>query len=503
MGKGRRYNGEQHLNYKKVLAVIIAFIVFIMSIIIIKNSLTKSKEINTKDRINYYAFYKDEKWGILGSNGNIIIEPRFQEMPVVVNKTKDVFLCTYDINEQNDEYKTIVLNSKNEQIFTTFDKVEALENFDSSENVWFEQQVLKVEKNGLYGLIDLEGREVIEPKFDQIETIKGIENSLLVRKDNKVGLFNNNGTGILEPIYNEIKPYGENYKDGYITINSENKYGLVNYSGETILENKYDKIFNCSSDKYFAIEEEKKQKLIDKSGNIILENNFDEIKQVVTSGVVYIKNSKYGLMNFNGEIIIDASYSELKEINNDIFLAKKENLYGLIDILNEQKLEFNYKNIGYNKKAGIYIADREGYQSDVLDSKFEIKITGIISELNTENGFVKIKVNEEYKYYNFKFEEKLTKDIYETNTIFLSKDNGKYGYVDKKGNLIVEYKYDEATELNEYGFAAIKKDGLWGCINKQGNIVIEPCYNLNDNLKIDFIGKWHLGLDLNMNYYCE
>ena len=25
----------------------------------------------------------------------------------------------------------------------------------------------------------------------------------------------------------------------------------------------------------------------------------------------------------------------------------------------------------------------------------------------------------------------------------------------------------------------------------------------HNNLKIDFIGKWHLGEDLNMNYYCE
>ena len=28
-------------------------------------------------------------------------------------------------------------------------------------------------------------------------------------------------------------------------------------------------------------------------------------------------------------------------------------------------------------------------------------------------------------------------------------------------------------------------------------------YELENNLVIDFIGKWHLGQDLNMNYYCE
>ena len=40
-------------------------------------------------------------------------------------------------------------------------------------------------------------------------------------------------------------------------------------------------------------------------------------------------------------------------------------------------------------------------------------------------------------------------------------------------------------------------------IDKNGKTVIEPKYNLENNLEIDFIGKWHLGEDLNMNYYCE
>ena len=91
----------------------------------------------------------------------------------------------------------------------------------------------------------------------------------------------------------------------------------------------------------------------------------------------------------------------------------------------------------------------------------------------------------------------------EDNTLFLSKKDGKYGFVDKKGNVVVDYIYDDATEQNEYGFVAVKKDGKWGAIDKDGKVVVEPIYNLENNLKIDFIGRWHLGEDINMNYYCE
>ena len=89
------------------------------------------------------------------------------------------------------------------------------------------------------------------------------------------------------------------------------------------------------------------------------------------------------------------------------------------------------------------------------------------------------------------------------NTIFLSKKNGKYGYVDKKGNPVTDYIYDDAMEQNEYGYAAVKRNGLWGSVDQSGKEVISPKYNLENNIKIDFIGRWHLGEDLNMNYYCE
>ena len=69
--------------------------------------------------------------------------------------------------------------------------------------------------------------------------------------------------------------------------------------------------------------------------------------------------------------------------------------------------------------------------------------------------------------------------------------------------MVVDYIYDDATELNEYGFAAVQKNGKWGSVDSEGQVVVKPTYKLDENIIINFIGKWHLGQDLNMNYYCE
>ena len=59
----------------------------------------------------------------------------------------------------------------------------------------------------------------------------------------------------------------------------------------------------------------------------------------------------------------------------------------------------------------------------------------------------------------------------------------------------MECIYNDAKELNQYGYAAVNKDGKWGAIDKNGKVVCECIYDLSDNVLIDFIGKWHIGID--------
>ena len=87
--------------------------------------------------------------------------------------------------------------------------------------------------------------------------------------------------------------------------------------------------------------------------------------------------------------------------------------------------------------------------------------------------------------------------------MFLSKQNGKYGFVNKNEIVVIDYLYDDATEQNEAGFVAVKKDGKWGSINSKGETVVSPSYELKNNPVIDFIGKWHLAEDVNANYYIK
>lgn len=501
MGRGKRYETEGKLNYQKVFAVIIAIAVIIMFIIIIKNVLSQSKENNKE--YEYFTVYSANKYGVINQEGETVIQPSYQEMIVIPDKTKDVFICVYNVNEETGEYKTKALNSKNEEIFTEYEQIEALENIDKNDNLWYEENVLRIKKNGKYGLIDLNGKEVLGCEYDKIETLEGIENSLVITKGDKVGIVNNKGSIIVEPNYKEVKNLGETYKEGYITIDEQGRYGLVSTTKKQLLENKYEEIEQVYLPSYYLIKEAGKLKLINSSGDIILEEGFDDIKSVTTRGIIYTKNNLYGEINTSKETLIEPKYQYLKEEKDGIYIAKQNDKYGIIDANEDIKIPFDYAGITYNEKSDLFIAEDAEYKTSIIDKNYNVKVTGILSEINTEKEYIRMRVTDEYKYYNFNCEEKSNTEILKDNTLFLSKKDGKYGYVDKKGNVVVDYIYDDATEQNEYGFVAVKKNGLWGTINKEGKVILEPEYNLDNNLKIDFIGKWHLGQDLNMNYYCE
>ena len=206
-------------------------------------------------------------------------------------------------------------------------------------------------------------------------------------------------------------------------------------------------------------------------------------------------------MKLTGEILQEAKYEYLKESKLGILIYKENGKYGIMNLQGEVKIEPQYTNITYQETADIYIAEKENYEADILDTNLVTKLSGMVVEYNTDSGYIKLLKDGETKYYTFKFEEKRENQIFPNRTLFIKKQNGKYGFVDKEGKVVVDYQYDDATEQNEYGYSGIKKDGKWGSINQNGDVVQEPVYDLEDYLLVNFIGRWHAGKDIYMNYY--
>ena len=502
---GRRFNPEPKLNMKKVFAIMIAIVVIIMMIVSFKKLLTNTNDTNeTSTLITYIPTFENNKWGVIDNKGNKIIDNIYEEMIIIPNKNKGVFICTYNIDYNNETYNTKVLNENENEILNNFQNISAIEN-TNGKLVWYEDNLLRFQKDGKYGLINFEGEEILTPEYDSIYALEGIEKSIILEKDGKKGLVNTSLGEIIIPVeYTDISSLTNTYDNGYIVKNVQNKCGIIGADKKKILDEKYDDIKHVTGNNYYVVVENGVTEVIDELGQVIINSGFDSIEQIDINNFVIIKNSKYGVITKEGTTIIEPNYTDIKYAFSNYYIVQKDGKYGIIDIQNNVLVDFKYEKITYVKEADLFEADKEDYKTDIIDRNFNPVLESVIvSELNIENGYLRIRENDEYTYYNFKLEEKTNKEVLSTNTLFLVKENGKYGFDNKDGQRIVDCIYDDAKEQNEFGYCAVKKDGLWGNIKSDGTIVVNPSLNLDDYLFIDFIDKWHRINDLSINAYIK
>lgn len=505
MSRGKRYSGDKKLNIKKVIAAIIAIAVVIMFCIVIGKLLENRPESKEKSfTLAYYTIFENGKWGVMDTKQNIIIQPSYEEMIIIPDSSKTIFICQDNVNYGTGTYTSKAVNQKNETLFGNYDKVEVIYNHDKNNNVWYEKNVLKVQKDGKYGLINLDGKVLVEPIYESIESVKGTTNSLVTVKDGKKGLIDNIGAVIIENNYLDITTLTEKYENGFIVKAENGKQGIVGYNKQVVLEPNYDEIKNVYGNGNYVVKQNGKWKIVDSEGNTYLEDKFEEVAQIQSGNVTAKVNGKWGILTLSGESKVEASYDSIHYAFSDCYIATKDGKYGMINTGNEMKLPFNYTNIMYQEEADFIRASKEDSQeSELLNRNFEVKAKGIISEINMDKGYIKLREAEEYTYYNLKLEKKKSSEILTANTLFLSKKDGKYGYVNTKGVVVVDYIYDDGTEQNKYGYVAVKKDGKWGSLSQTGKVIVEPTYKLENNLVVDFIGSYYLAEDMNSNYYTK
>ena len=509
MATGRRYDSEPKLNIGKVVAVVVALAVVLMLIISIVNSLNDKNKRNKREEISvtttYFSAYKDGKWGVIDNNGNEIIPPTYEEMVIIPNKEKDLFFVVENQNYTDKTYTTKVLNKKNEVILSNYTNVEPIQNSLNSSIVWYEQDILKYKIDGGYKLINFAGEELSNSTvYSNVYSMPGVENNIIVEANGVKGLVNGSTNQIvLQCSYTDIQSLLPNdYSKGYIVTNTNNKKGVIDANSKIIFECKYDDIGRFTGNDRYYVKENGTWKIVDNQGNTVLENA--NVVNIDSDHLIINNNGQYGLMDITNQELIAPSYQLIEPAFAGIYIAKKDDKYGLIDVSNNPVVDFKYSLMTYRKEASFIEADKENLLTDVIDSSGKVALSDvIISDLNIDSGYIRARVGDDYKYYNLKFEEKSLQELVPTKTLYLVKKDGKYGYENKEGKLVVDCIYDDATEQNMYGYCAVKQNGLWGSLKADGTVVVKPSINMDNNIVIDFIYDWHMFEDSLINTYVK
>lgn len=497
----------------------------------------------------YLGISKDKKYGLIDSNGETLCEPVIESISEVEG---DIVVITRFCKKSAYHYADGTKKYDGILKYGLYDiKRQVLIPADYDSRPELKDEYYLIAENGLFGVLDLEGRQIIKPEWKSITLF---DNCFLVSKivkdysrgDKKYfGLVSKSGNFIIEPDQNEIvllgpsiykarcgqrwKIYDEN---GQLTDESFNEVSLdgetfivKSYGHEGRIDKRGKKIvlledgtcielpskFNWGDDFKDGVARVevisfdqlgvRYQNYVDTSFNIVINDN-DSIIRVDESvdyiyernryGIyIYVLGDKYGLLSSEGKILVKAGYDYIRTISEDLYIAS---------ILDEDR---------YNMKSGVIdlngniIIDFQYYYLEpfygrVLHSQVSPDIKIELKDIEIPDKI------EHFLIYNYglgliDLKGKVCiqpgyKDIQKTEYGFILKEDNKYGYAALDYSIVCEPKYASIEEVGN-GFKRVSMStsfGLrYGIIDQSGKECLEPIYisigNMNEDGEAEII----------------
>lgn len=434
--------------------------------------------------------YKENgKFGLISFEGTKITNPIYDEILGLKNKETEMLV--------KKDGKCGVINAKGATLIREeYDDIVADAFYKESEKYGLSGYIVsnKTMDGYRYGYIDYKHKKILEVEYNSIERILQNDSNdicLIACKNGQYGIIKNNDV-FINYSYQGIEYDNDNK---LFELRRNGKLGIIDYNGNQIVPVEYNEIVRNGM--YIkAVKSEEKSDIYDTSGNKI--TNFEYTSLMKTQNNNYYisidENDLYGIINNNNEEIIKNKYSYIEYLFQDYFIAAKENGYlGVIDSKDKIVVDFKYHVL--QRIDGTNVLEAKILTQDITDL-YSIELKNIYSAKNTdiyeENGYIKAYTISQTRYFDLDGNEIKNDKVFINNSLLASKLNNKWGFVDRNGNVVVNYDYDKVTEFNKYGFAGIMKDNKWGVIDEKGNIVIEPTYTIEEsNEDPEFIGKYY------------
>ncbi|MCU0434203.1 MAG: WG repeat-containing protein [Bacteroidia bacterium] len=352
-----------------------------------------------------------------------------------------------------------------------------------------------VESGNKYGLIDKDGKEILAPRWDSVipfsaqcfiagingrfgfaahgsgkELIKAQYEQVyfyttdlcVVQKGRALGVVNASGELVCPLVLQDLKEMtgplalvvmqdttdAEDMLLALIQGGKNARYGLINAKGKLVLEPKYNEIFTSENGRwYFPFVQDSSQKQAH-AAHDHEDGEFDEHHPDAMIG-------KYGIADSSGKLIVEPVYDQQPVFGDGMFRVSKNGKYGFADAAGKEAV------------PAIY-----AYATPFRDGCAVVTSGGsniIIDKSGKTIGSIRTASSEVFKA--------------SCGRIRFRAPNGKYGYCDKSGNVVVQPQFEAADDY-VFNRAIVEMNGRYGLIDREGQWVAQPewvfIYSLGD-----------------------
>ena len=338
--------------------------------------------------------------------------------------------------------------------------------------VLFHQGLLTAKTKGKWGYVDKTGEFVIKPQFDLAHQFANNGLALVMPEwENerhsyygKYGYINTKGEMVIEPVFEYAEDFGKN---GLAWVYGPEGSGCINEKGEYVIKpeedwNDWNNWSNWSRGSfadnglaYVYFFDEGVGGFINEKGELVIAPQFNSYITSFSNGLAHIeKDGKHGFINESGKFVVPPKYDYAYDFTSyGLAAVKLDNKWGFINKIGDEILEPQYEFVwsnGFNNSGIAIVCNSWTAEMRYIDKNGD-------TVLETEGTI-------------FEFNNGLAYD-------------GE-GYIDINGNRIVPGDFaitisswlqcNAETSFFDDGYAAVKVNGWWGVIDKKGNYMIEP-----------------------------
>lgn len=326
-------------------------------------------------------------------------------------------------------------------------------------------------KDGKYGLINIDGKEIFEPGYDKITRMNNRQ-IILAEKNKKFSVYFNSNKIKVADEFDRVYSEGQRL----LIAVKNNRSGALNFKGEPVVPFLYDAGGITVLNNYIIVAKNGKKGLLNFKGEVLIQPEYDEINSFYENGFDSFfrtkLNNKYGVSTSNG-IILQPDFIYVDADENYFTVVTIDSLIGLADKTGNFILQPKYKYI---------------HKSDTKNSIF--KILKDSSGIYLFNLISKSIFPETFVHYGYVLDDENLYNPFNGNKqylLLLKNANGKFGMMNEiTGDNDIPFVYENIYQRfsdSKHTYFAAKKNGKSGLINELNKEVIPFIY---DTLDLDF-----------------
>lgn len=258
------------------------------------------------------------------------------------------------------------------------------------------------------------------------------------------------------------------YSEGYYHVTSENKkIGFLDENMNYAINPEYDSATNFIQGLSF-VKKNGSGFFINKRNEKAFNTTFEDSYNF-HNGIAPVKiKGKWGYIDLNGKLLIKPKYENARYFWKDFAAVQSKGKYGFINEKGEIIIDFKYEDAGGFSNNGLVRVRKEGKWGFI--DKEDNEIIPFIyddTEYFPDDNVALVVLNGNYlfidKQGNKIFNKEFNKAYSFSNGLAPVFNGSKWGYIDLKGILVIDYIFDDASEYLG-NLAKVKYNGLWGLL---------------------------------------